>query len=85
MENTELMNNKVMETEETTDIPCEKDDYTLLLVIAGLSAIAGAVIDNYVIKPVATKVKSFIAKKKAEAEEKKNNVIVLEESEAKVS
>lgn len=85
MENTELMNNEVMETEEIADIPCEKDDYTPLLVIAGLSAVAGVVAYNYVIKPVASKVKNLIAKKKAEAEEKKNNVIVLEESETKVS
>ena len=85
MENIELMNNKVMNTEETADIPCEKDDYTPLLVIAGLSAFAGVVAYNYVIKPVAGKVKNFIAKKKAEAEEKKNNVIVMEESEVKVS
>ncbi len=85
MENTELMNNEVMNTEETADIPCEKDNYTPLLVIAGLSAIGGVVAYNYVIKPVAGKVKNFIAKKKAEAEEKKNNVIVMEESEVKVS
>ncbi len=85
MENTELMKNEVVETEETAEIPCEKNDYAPLLAIAGLSAVVGVVAYNYVVKPIAGKVKSFIAKKKAESEEKKSNVIVLEKSETKVS
>lgn len=84
MENNELMNNEVMETEEIADIPCEGKDYNLLIAGIGIGVVAGIAAYNYVIKPVAGKVKNFIAKKKAEAEDKKN-VIVLDQSEVKVS
>lgn len=84
MENNELMNNEVMETEEIAEAPCEEKDYNLLIAGIGIGVVAGIAAYNYVIKPVAGKVKNFIAKKKAEAEGKKN-VIVLNQSEAKVS
>lgn len=84
MENNELMNNEVMETEEIAEVPCEEKDYNLLIAGIGIGVVAGIAAYNYIIKPVASKVKTFIAKKKAETEEKKN-VIVLDQSEAKVS
>lgn len=84
MENNELMNNEVMETEEIAEVPCEEKDYNLLIAGIGIGIVAGIAAYNYVIKPVASKVKNFIAKKKAETEEKKN-VIVLDQSEVKVS
>lgn len=84
MENNELMNNEVMETEEIANVPCEEKDYNLLIAGIGIGVVAGIAAYNYVIKPVASKVKEFIAKKKAESEEKQS-YIVLEQSEAKVS
>lgn len=84
MENNELMNNEVMETEDIAEVHCEEKDYNLLIAGIGIGVVAGIAAYNYVIKPVAGKVKTFIAKKKAEAEDKKN-VIVLNQSEAKVS
>lgn len=84
MENNELMNNEVMETEEIAEVPCEEKDYNLLIAGIGIGVVAGIAAYNYIIKPVASKVKTFIAKKKAETEEKKK-VIVLDQSEVKVS
>lgn len=84
MENNELTNNEVMETEEIANVRCEEKDYNLLIAGIGIGVVAGIAAYNYVIKPVASKVKEFIAKKKAESEEKQG-YIVLEQSEAKVS
>ena len=85
MENTELMNNEVMETaEEIAEIPCDGKDYSLLAIGIGIGVVTGIAAYNYVIKPVAGKVKTFVEKKKAEAKAKKN-VIVLDPNDAKVS
>lgn len=85
MENTELMKDEVMETvNEIAEIPCEGKDYSLLVIGVGIGAVVGVAAYNYVIKPVTSKVKVFIEKKKAEAETKKN-IIVVKSEDVKVS
>mgnify|MGYP007000682232 CR=1 FL=1 len=83
MENTELMNNEVIETEEIAET-CEEKDYSLLVAGIGIGVVAGIAAYNYVIKPVTGKVKDFIAKKKAESKAKKD-IIVLDQNGEKVS
>lgn len=84
MENTELMNNEVMETAaEIAEIPCEEKDYSLLAIGIGIGVVGGIAAYNYVIKPVVGKVKTFVEKKKAESNSKKK-VIVLDQEDVKV-
>ena len=40
MENNELMNNEVMETEEIAEVPCEGKDYNLLIAGIGIGVVA---------------------------------------------
>ena len=79
MENTEIMNNEVVETAEEIIDNVGSNGKMKTFATVGISMVMGAIIYNYAVKPMAAKVKDEIERRKQIAKEK---TIIVVESDA---
>ena len=78
MENTEIMNNEVVETTEEVIENTSLSKGVKIAAGVGLSVVVGVIVYKYVAKPVIANIKAQIEQKKMAAEE---NTVILEESD----
>ena len=78
MENTEIMNNEVVETTEEVIENTSLSKGVKIAAGVGLSVVVGVIVYKYVAKPVIANIKAQIEQKKMAAEEQ---TVILDESD----